>query len=103
MTHLLRSDFEDAGADEPFSEGIIEHVRALRGVEVAVLVREPRDPDGPRFKASMRSAPADVDVSRVARLGGGGGHVQAAGFSSDLELAELLAFVEREFAADGAL
>lgn len=103
MTHLLRSDFEAAGAAEPFSEGIIEHVRALRGVEVAVLVREPRDEDGPRFKASMRSQRPEVDVSRVARLGGGGGHVQAAGFSSDLELADLLAFIERELAADGAL
>jgi phosphoesterase RecJ-like protein len=99
LTWLLRQDFEDAGAEEPFSEGIIEHVRALRGVEVAALVREPRDPSGPRFKASLRSKTPEIDVSRVARLGGGGGHVQAAGFSSELGLDELKAFLERELGA----
>jgi phosphoesterase RecJ-like protein len=98
ITWLLRQDFEDVGAEDPFSEGIIESIRALRGVEAAALLREPREADGPRFKASLRSASPEVDVSRVARAGGGGGHVQAAGFSSDLSLEELIAFVERELA-----
>jgi phosphoesterase RecJ-like protein len=99
LTWLLREDFAAAGAEEPFSEGIIEHVRALRGVEVAALLREPRDASGPRFKASLRSKTPEIDVSRVARLGGGGGHVQAAGFSGDLELDELKDFLERELGA----
>ena len=101
LTHLLRADFEAAGAAEPFSEGIIEHVRALRGVEVAAPVREPCDLDGPRFKASMRRRPPEVDVARVRRLGGGGrGGLR---LLVDLELPELLAFIQRELAADGAL
>jgi phosphoesterase RecJ-like protein len=102
LTWLLRSDFEEVGAEDPFSDGIIEHIRALRGVEAAALLREPRDPDGPRFKASLRSRNAEIDVSRVARAGGGGGHVQAAGFSSDLPLEELIEFVEREITAGAA-
>jgi phosphoesterase RecJ-like protein len=67
-------------------------------VEAAALLREPREVDGPRFKASLRSGSPEIDVSKVARAGGGGGHVQAAGFSSDLSLEELIAFVEREIA-----
>jgi phosphoesterase RecJ-like protein len=40
-----------------------------------------------------------VDVSAIARAAGGGGHRQAAGFSSDLEIDEIVAFLQREFAA----
>ena len=41
----------------------------------------------------------EVDVSRIARLSGGGGHRQAAGFSSEDSIDEITAFVRREYAA----
>ena len=37
-------------------------------------------------KVSLRSSDGDVDVSAIARKQGGGGHVRAAGFSTDLAL-----------------
>lgn len=94
---LTRRDFEEVGALEPFSEGVIDHLRALAGVRIAALVREPREGAG-RYKVSLRAAVDDVDVSRIARAMDGGGHVQAAGFSTDLELDALVAFLAREAA-----
>ena len=40
VSHLLRGDFAEVGASEPYSEGIIDYLRAVEGSELAVLVRE---------------------------------------------------------------
>ena len=40
VSNLLRSDFVEAGAAEPYSEGIIDYLRAVEGAELAVLIRE---------------------------------------------------------------
>ena len=39
-TSLTRADFEETGAVETDSEGIVDHLRAVEGTKVAVLVRE---------------------------------------------------------------
>ncbi len=101
LTTLLRQDFADTEADDTYADGVIDHLRAVEGVEVAALIREPRNGDGPAFKVSLRSSSAAVDVSRVARSAGGGGHVQAAGFSSDLPPPAISDFLERELAGGG--
>ena len=41
-------------------------------------------------KVSLRATDGRVDVSRIARSHGGGGHRQAAGFSTELPLDELV-------------
>ena len=87
-----------AGADEPFSEGVVDHLRAVEGVSVAALVREPRELDGPRHKVSLRARDSRVDVSKIARGRGGGGHVGAAGFTSDETLQEIVAFLRASMA-----
>lgn len=66
-----------AGADE--TEGIVESLRSVNGVEVAALVKE--DGDDGRVRVSLRSR--TLDVSAIAAARGGGGHRLAAGFSSD--------------------
>jgi phosphoesterase RecJ-like protein len=38
-------------------------------------------------------------VSAIARLSGGGGHRQAAGFSSEASIEEITDFIRREFLA----
>lgn len=78
---LSRADFVHAGADDLESEGIVNYPRQIRGVEVAVLFIEEREPgsDHPgEVKVSLRSNQS-VDVSRIAGLFGGGGHARAAG------------------------
>ena len=95
-TSLTRGDFEETGAVESDSEGIVDHLRSVEGTKVAVLVREllSDDRNGIR-KVSMRSTDGSVDVSLIARGLGGGGHRQAAGASSDLPLDELLATIRK--------
>ena len=103
VSYLLRTDFTEVGAAEPYSEGIIDYLRAVEGAEMAVLIREPprRDGDGPTRRISLRSSVDELDVSAIARRSGGGGHRQAAGFSSDASVEEITEFVRREFAAAG--
>jgi phosphoesterase RecJ-like protein len=89
VSHLLRSDFAEVGAAEPYSEGIIDYLRAVEGAELAVLIREQLH--GPQaHKGSLRSSIDELDVSVIARSFGGGGHRQAAGFSSDAPLEEIV-------------
>ena len=41
VSYLLRTDFAEVGAAEPYSEGIIDYLRAVEGADMAVLIREP--------------------------------------------------------------
>src|SRR2546421_142865 len=50
ISYLLRTDFAEVGAAEPYSEGIIDYLRAVEGAEMAVLIREPPR-DGARVRA----------------------------------------------------
>ena len=50
-------------------------------------------------RVSLRASIDELDVSAIARKSGGGGHRQAAGFSSEASIEEITEFVRREFAA----
>ena len=91
VAHLTKGDYEETGALETDSEGVVDHMRAVEGTRVAVLVREllADDREGMR-KVSLRATDGSVDVSRVARAFGGGGHPQAAGFSTAVPYPELV-------------
>jgi bifunctional oligoribonuclease and PAP phosphatase NrnA len=100
LSDLRRTDFEDVGAAEPYSEGIIDYLRAVEGAELAALIREPLRADGPVHRVSLRASVDELDVSVIARLfKGGGGHRQAAGFSSDASVAEITELVREGFVA----
>jgi bifunctional oligoribonuclease and PAP phosphatase NrnA len=90
VSHLLRTDFAEVGAAEPYSEGIIDYLRAVEGAELAVLIREQIHGSPQAHKGSLRSSIDELDVSVIARSFGGGGHRQAAGFSSDAPLDEIV-------------
>jgi bifunctional oligoribonuclease and PAP phosphatase NrnA len=103
VSHLLRSDFTDLNVAEAYSEGIIDYLRAVEGAEMAALIREPPRRDGPPRRVSLRASNDELDVSAIARKSDGGGHRQAAGFSSDASVEEITEFIHREFrAAAGA-
>jgi bifunctional oligoribonuclease and PAP phosphatase NrnA len=99
VSYLLRTDFAEVGAAEPYSGGIIDFLRAVEGADMAVLIREPPRPDGPTRRVSLRASIDELDVSAIARKSGGGGHRQAAGFSSEASIEEITDFVRREFLA----
>jgi phosphoesterase RecJ-like protein len=97
---LSAEDFERADAEESYSEGIIDQLRALEGTKVAVLVRELSSGERKgQHKISLRATDDDVDVSIIARAQGGGGHRRAAGFTTALDADELIAFLREAIAA----
>jgi bifunctional oligoribonuclease and PAP phosphatase NrnA len=102
VSHLLRGDFGEVGAVEAYSEGIIDYLRAVEGSELAVLIREPPRDDGPVRRVSLRASVDELDVSAIARSFGGGGHTQAAGFSSEKSVDEITELVRQGFAAQRA-
>jgi bifunctional oligoribonuclease and PAP phosphatase NrnA len=100
LVALDAGDFERVGAQESFSEGIVDHLRSVVATKVAVLIRELTAPDSRgKRKVSLRATGDDVDVSAIARTQGGGGHRRAAGFSTTLEVPELVELLRHEIAA----
>src|SRR6266480_5268665 len=97
VAYLEKDDFDAAGAEEPYSEGIIDYLRAVEGAEIAALIREPPTGSGPARRVSLRTTSEGIDVSSIARKSGGGGHPQAAGFPSEASVDEITEFIRREY------
>jgi phosphoesterase RecJ-like protein len=97
ISYLLRTDFTDLGVGEEYAEGIIDYLRAVDGTEMAATIREPPEPAGADRRISLRGASDELDVSAIARKRGGGGHRQAAGFSTPESIDEIKAFLREEF------
>jgi phosphoesterase RecJ-like protein len=101
ISALTVNDFSDSDAEESYSEGVVDHLRAVEGTKVAALVRDRLggpDVAGLR-KVSLRASDTGIDVSAIARAQGGGGHRQAAGFTTQLSHQELVAFLRDQLAA----
>lgn len=90
--HIRAKDYEDLGASDEDTEGIVGHVRAVKGSCVGILFREI---PGKKVRISLRSREG-YDVNAVAQVFGGGGHKLAAGCSIDppLENAERMLLAE---------
>ncbi len=99
LTYITAADYEATGSGEEMTEGVIDHLRSIDGTKVAAVIRDLGDRGRAARKVSLRSSEGDVDVSAIARKNGGGGHKRAAGFSTDLELDDLVAFLCDEVSA----
>ena len=73
---LRQQDFQAVNAGPEDTEGIIDHLRAIRDAEIAALFSEKRGV----VRVSLRSN-GTVDVAQIARQFNGGGHVKAAGLT----------------------
>jgi phosphoesterase RecJ-like protein len=93
LTRLSTKDYRETGAQENYSEGVIDHLRSIEGTAVAGLVRDRLGAQEGLRKVSLRASDDRVDVSAIARAQGGGGHRQAAGFTTALEWDELVGFL----------
>lgn len=78
--------FEELGATDEDTEGIVNEILSLDGVLIAAILRE--SVKG-KIRGSLRSR-GKIDVARAAREFGGGGHENAAGvtFEGDVSTAE---------------
>jgi len=73
---LKQKDFARTGADRSETEGLIDHIRAIAPVVVAIVFEE-IEPDVTRI--SLRSKDSKINVNEIAAIFGGGGHSAAAG------------------------
>jgi len=87
LSVATRELLDEYGAGTEDLEGIVNQLRITKGVDCAVLIHET---DTDEYKISMR-ANNTMDVSRVAVMYGGGGHVKAAGCSMSGQLDEVIA------------
>lgn len=96
-TVVLTPDmYERSGAKTSDSEGLVDYPRSIAGVSAVALLRV-LDDGG--VKVSLRSRGDSVDVERIARKHGGGGHRNAAGFVAEGDLAAVRPRIVAELAA----
>lgn len=91
LMYLSDEDFSAAGLCDETAGDIVTLPTRIEGVEAGAYIRT-RD-EG--FKVSLRSNEY-VDVAAIAKAFGGGGHIRAAGFSSELPLEELLVAIREK-------
>jgi phosphoesterase RecJ-like protein len=80
-----KSDYTETGARPEDTENLVDVVRALENIDVAMLIRVRSD----EVRVNLR-AKAGADVGAVAREFGGGGHAAAAGFTAAGTLDDVL-------------
>jgi phosphoesterase RecJ-like protein len=85
-TFVSRSSMNKMGARDQDAMGIVDVLRSIKGVEVAVVIREYRVG---KVKVNLRSK-TNINVSRIAKKLGGGGHPRAAGAILEGKPADLI-------------
>lgn len=75
-TVVTQAQMEEYGCSVKATDGIVDQLRVIDGVEVVILLYETGGPS--EYKVSLRTN-SDLDLSRIAAVFGGGGHVKAAG------------------------
>jgi phosphoesterase RecJ-like protein len=83
---LRQQDISDAGIGWESADQLIDLVRLAREAGVACLLKEMQPGV---LKGSLRSR-GEVDVAAIAATFGGGGHRNAAGFTSELTVDETI-------------
>ena len=78
VINVTKAMYNQTGTTSEDSESFVGTIRDIKGVQVAVLLRDTTD--GKLVKVSLRSNNS-VDVSKIAQFYGGGGHFAAAGCS----------------------
>lgn len=96
-TSVTRELFMTFSCGKEETEGIIDQIRVIDGVEVAIFIYQIGTDE--KWKVSLRSI-SNVDVSKIAVAFGGGGHIRAAGFEAsgdfDTVLAQILEMIEEQ-------
>ncbi len=95
IAYLSQEMLEKTGATKDQSEGIIETMRSINGIEVAAFLKE--NPEGD-IKVSLRSK-SYFDVASLCSKFQGGGHKRAAGFTLNLTMDQALQTVKEEICA----
>lgn len=84
IAYVTQDMLKETGAFMDETDGIVEELRGIKGVEAAAFLKEAEDGS---IKVSMRSKEA-LDVAEIAQSMGGGGHIRAAGCTLSCSLSE---------------
>ncbi len=77
-TVITREDLELANLDEEALDGVTNFLNNLKGAKMVLVLKALEDG---KIKGSFRTTTPGIDVSRLAKTFGGGGHAKAAGFT----------------------
>ncbi len=84
IAYVTQEMLRETGAFLDETDGIVEELRSIKGVEAAVFLKEAEDGS---IKVSMRSKEA-LNVAEIAQTMGGGGHIRAAGCTLTCSLSD---------------
>ena len=91
---LTKADFDETGAEETWTEGIVDFPRSVAGTAVGAMYRQLTGEGREHLaKISLRSSDNRVDVSAIARSFSGGGHRQAAGATTEMSLEDAIELI----------
>jgi len=76
-TVILKKDMDELKANEHDLEGLSSFFNNLSETNASLLLRE----DGDLIRGSLRTTKPNIDVSKLAKAMGGGGHIKASGFA----------------------
>jgi bifunctional oligoribonuclease and PAP phosphatase NrnA len=93
IVHVTEKMFKKTHTTREHTDGFVEYIREIKGVEVAILAREI---NRKKYKISMRSK-GTVDVASICNLFGGGGHKNAAGCQIDGDMEEVINKLRKAF------
>lgn len=101
-TVITKDDFKDCGCTKKDTEGIVSQLRITKETDAAIFLYENEDGT---HKASLRTA-GTIDLSKIAKSLGGGGHQKAAGATvgrdSAKELQKIVNMIIAERDGNGA-
>ncbi len=86
MAYVTQEMLKETGAMMEETENVVQQLRSMKGVEVAVFLKEI---DRETVKVSMRSK-QKVDVSAISAEFNGGGHIRAAGCTLHCNIEEAI-------------
>jgi len=95
VSYIEKETMDFHGAKPKDLEGIVSQLRVTEGVEVAIFMYELSKEE---YKVSLRAS-GDVNVSKVAQVFGGGGHVKAAGLTMEGKPEEIISKLTEEIQA----
>ena len=84
--YLTQEKMKELSIEKDDTDGAAEMLLKIEGIELSLFVRE--DVDG-SLKGSFR-ANDKYNVNKIASIFGGGGHIKAAGFKTNLSFEEIL-------------
>lgn len=90
---ITREALAETGTEREDLDGVIDLLKGVKGAHLAALLSQL---DETSFKVSLRSV-AGMDVEKIARDFGGGGHAKAAGYKASGSPQEIIATLETAF------